>query len=267
MCAARLLASFYHLWDSKSIARCSSARYPILPIGRFHFSYSRFLNTAYLTAETPNLRFFNNNKWRHSVLFSAHSYLQVWAQLSQWSNEGGTFHAYSACSCKIFKIIFLLSISLFFLLFIYYECCPTYVDNVSPRKKNTWLGLLVKISTFWAAEDRLFTRDVFMEQSFLITDRFRLSLNCFWAWNVSWWRQGNLTRNGIVEIEGRDIYTTKIAACVCVCVCKIWPISARTLSFRHQTSRKFFSHSNFPICYLWATAFCVCPLCFTTKNH
>ena len=54
---------------------------------------------------------------------------------------------------------------------------------------------------------------------------------------------------------------------MCVCVCKIWPISARTLSFRHQTSRKFFSHSNFPIPYLW-TAFCV-PLSFFffTKNN
>ena len=41
-----------------------------------------------------------------------------------------------------------------------------------------------------------------------------------------------------------------------VCVCKIGPIPARTLSFRHQTSRKFFSHSNFPIPYLW-TAFCI----------
>ena len=47
---------------------------------------------------------------------------------------------------------------------------------------------------------------------------------------------------------------------MCVCVCKIGQISARTLSFRHQTSRNFFSHSNFPIPYLW-TAFCV-PLSF-----
>ena len=54
--------------------------------------------------------------------------------------------------------------------------------------------------------------------------------------------------------------TTNLAVCVCVCVCKIGPISARTLSFRHQTSRKCFSHSNFPIPYLW-TAFCV-PLSF-----
>ena len=54
---------------------------------------------------------------------------------------------------------------------------------------------------------------------------------------------------------------------VCLCVCKIGPISARTLSFRHQTSRNFFSHSNFPIPYLW-TAFCV-PLSFVffTKNN
>ena len=61
-----------------------------------------------------------------------------------------------------------------------------------------------------------------------------------------------------------DIYTTigdaRARARVCVCVCKIGPISARTLSFLHQTSRTFFSHSNFPIPYLW-TAFCV-PLSF-----
>ena len=58
-----------------------------------------------------------------------------------------------------------------------------------------------------------------------------------------------------------------MCVCVCVCVCKIGPISARTLSFRHQTSRKFFSHSNFPIPYLW-TAFCV-PLSFVfyEKNN
>ena len=43
---------------------------------------------------------------------------------------------------------------------------------------------------------------------------------------------------------------------------QILPISARTLSFRLQTSQKFCSHlySNIPICYLW-TAFCV-PLSF-----
>ena len=57
-----------------------------------------------------------------------------------------------------------------------------------------------------------------------------------------------------------SILLQETRACVCVCVCKIGPISARTLSFRHQTSRKFFSHSNFPIPYLW-TAFCV-PLSF-----
>ena len=56
------------------------------------------------------------------------------------------------------------------------------------------------------------------------------------------------------------LYYYRRRVCVCVCVCKIGPISARTLSFRHQTSRKFFSHSNFPIPYLW-TAFCV-PLSF-----
>ena len=79
-------------------------------------------------------------------------------------------------------------------------------------------------------------------------------------------RRSDYRRRGVSPFWSQIyIYTTKGDACVCVSVCKIWPISARTLSFRHQTSRKFFSHSNFPICYLWATAFCVCPLCFTTK--
>ena len=66
-------------------------------------------------------------------------------------------------------------------------------------------------------------------------------------------------KSGLAEKYVR-IYTTIGDACVCVCVCKIGPISARTFSFRHQTSRKFFSHSTFPIPYLW-TAFCV-PLSF-----
>ena len=60
------------------------------------------------------------------------------------------------------------------------------------------------------------------------------------------------------------ILTTNLAACVCVCVCararKILPISALTLLFRLQTSRKFCSHSKIPIRYLWTT-FCV-PLSF-----
>ena len=58
----------------------------------------------------------------------------------------------------------------------------------------------------------------------------------------------------------QHLYYYRRRVCVCVCVCTIWPISARTISFRHQTSRKFFSHSNFPMPYLW-TAFCV-PLSF-----
>ena len=52
-----------------------------------------------------------------------------------------------------------------------------------------------------------------------------------------------------------------------MCVCKMWPISARTLSFLLQTSRKLCSHSKIPIRCLW-TAFCV-PLSyiFFTKNN
>ena len=41
----------------------------------------------------------------------------------------------------------------------------------------------------------------------------------------------------------------------------------RTLSFRHQTSRKFFSHSNFPIPYLWTTFAFYCPSFFTKNNN
>ena len=54
------------------------------------------------------------------------------------------------------------------------------------------------------------------------------------------------------------ILTTNLAACVCVR--NILPISALTLLFRLQTSRKFCSHSKIPICCLWTT-FCV-PLSF-----
>ena len=54
----------------------------------------------------------------------------------------------------------------------------------------------------------------------------------------------------------RSILTTNLA----VCVRKILPISALTLLFRLQTSRKFCSHSKIPIRCLW-TAFCV-PLSF-----
>ena len=44
-------------------------------------------------------------------------------------------------------------------------------------------------------------------------------------------------------------YTTKgdACVCVCVCVCKIGPISARTVSIRLQSARKFCTHSNFPM--------------------
>ena len=78
----------------------------------------------------------------------------------------------------------------------------------------------------------------------------------------------NLHVDGFVIGKRRvTLSETRARACVCVCVCKIGPISARTLSFRHQTCRKIFSHSNFSIPSLW-TAFCV-PLSFVffTKNN
>ena len=72
--------------------------------------------------------------------------------------------------------------------------------------------------------------------------------------------EGGIERMGYKEGESdREILiilTTNLAACVCVCVCKMWPISALTLSFLLQTSRKFCSHSKIPIRCLW-TAFCV----------
>ena len=76
--------------------------------------------------------------------------------------------------------------------------------------------------------------------------------------NIIYFKLTTLTMHSSIHVW--IIYTTIGEACVCVCVCKIGPISARTLSFRHQTSRNFFSHSNFPIPYLW-TAFLV-PLSF-----
>ena len=57
-----------------------------------------------------------------------------------------------------------------------------------------------------------------------------------------------MIRRNIYTIRAVDLHsdTTKIDASVCLCA-KFDPISARTLSFRHQTSRKFCSHSNFPM--------------------
>ena len=52
-----------------------------------------------------------------------------------------------------------------------------------------------------------------------------------------------------VQPDAVHLYYYRRRVCVSVCLQNL------TLSFRHQTSRKFFSHSNFPICYLWATAF------------
>ena len=54
---------------------------------------------------------------------------------------------------------------------------------------------------------------------------------------------------------------------VCVCVCKIGPISARTLSFRHQTSRKFFHIATFPSPTFGPLFAFHCPLFFTKNNN
>ena len=74
-----------------------------------------------------------------------------------------------------------------------------------------------------------------------------------------WWYLGDNDGNtGITHNLCKAILTTNLAACLCVR--KILPISALTLLFRLQTSRKFCSHSKIPIRCLW-TAFCV-PLSF-----
>ena len=44
-----------------------------------------------------------------------------------------------------------------------------------------------------------------------------------------------------------SILLKEARVCVCVFVCKIGPISARTVSIRLQSARKFCSHSNFPM--------------------
>ena len=64
----------------------------------------------------------------------------------------------------------------------------------------------------------------------------------------------------------RYIYTT-IAALSPKSVLKIWRNSTRVLPIRQRSSRKFFYAYILPIRYLCATAFCICPLFFTTKNH
>ena len=63
------------------------------------------------------------------------------------------------------------------------------------------------------------------------------------------------------------IYTTKEDAGVCVSVCKNGPISARTLSFRHQTSRKFFHIATFPSPTFGPLFAFHCPLFFTKNNN
>ena len=62
------------------------------------------------------------------------------------------------------------------------------------------------------------------------------------------------------------ILTTNLAACVCVCVRKSLPISALTLLFRLQTSRKFCSHSKFPYAAFGPLFAFHCPLFFYEKQ-
>ena len=50
-------------------------------------------------------------------------------------------------------------------------------------------------------------------------------------------------------------------------VLKIWRKSSRALPIRQRSSRQFICAYMLPIRDLCATAFCVCPLFFTTKNH
>ena len=81
---------------------------------------------------------------------------------------------------------------------------------------------------------------------------------------------GTKSRNGYITLSLMNIYTTigDACVCVCVCVCKIGPISACTLSFRHQTSRKFFSHvATFPSPTFGPLFAFHCPLFFTKNNN
>ena len=89
-----------------------------------------------------------------------------------------------------------------------------------------------------------------------LTNQFNLQTQCCFIMSNNITRMTDHINTGDIIIEHLYYYRSR----VCVCVCKIGPISARTLSFQHQTSRNFFSHNNFPIPYLW-TAFCV-PLSF-----
>ena len=50
-------------------------------------------------------------------------------------------------------------------------------------------------------------------------------------------------------------------------VLKIGPISSRALAIRHRSWRRFWCAYRLPIRDHCASAFCVCPLFFTTKNH
>ena len=65
--------------------------------------------------------------------------------------------------------------------------------------------------------------------------------------------QGNITQLTYCARIVNDVFLLfsillkETGVCVCVCVCKIGPISARTVSIRLQSARKFCSHSNFPM--------------------
>ena len=51
----------------------------------------------------------------------------------------------------------------------------------------------------------------------------------------------------------------RISLTILLSVLKIGPISTRTVSIRHQSSRKFFNAYMLPIRDLWTARFCVCP--------
>ena len=83
------------------------------------------------------------------------------------------------------------------------------------------------------------------------------------------YEQYSYGQNGLVDSLRAIFSNTNLAprARVCVCVCKIGPISARTLSFRHQTSRKCFHIATFPSPTFGPLFAFHCPLFFTKNNN
>ena len=151
-----------------------------------------------------------------------------------------------------------------------FNLCLFYVKPALARYLSIlFLNILTLLACTQSVDNLFHTLMVLWENEYFLTS----NLLCIVLYCVVLYCIDMLASNGTIDISRLLLLLSillrlpRVSVCLCVCVCKILPISAHTLSFRHQTSRNFFPHSNFPIPYLW-TAFCV-PLSFVffTKNN